>query len=169
MYFFPHVLLEHKFLPSPKYIYPACTCHLCTTHTVLISQSNESMVGSVTNTCFVEHKIFYPPPKYIYPACTFICAQHHGSVTNSNNTTNQQRNHYKYPTHLPPWFDKSLENPQTKQKCIFFPHILLEHKIFYPPPKYIYPACTCHLCTTTWFTCHWKIPLKQKCTHFVRT
>ena len=56
----------------------------------------------------------------------------HGSVTNTMcfKEMNQQSNHYKYQPIYPPWFDKSFENPQTKQKCIVFSHVLLEHKIF---------------------------------------
>ena len=83
----------------------------------------------------------------------------HGSVINTMyfKKMNQQRNHYKYPTHLPPSFDKSLENPQTKQKCIFFSHVLLQHKIIYPPPnKYTLPAhaiCAQH----TWFSNQYNV------------
>ena len=70
---------------------------------------------------------------------------------------NQQSNHYKYQPIYPPWFDKSLENPQTKQKCIVFSHVLLEHKIFYPPPNiYTQPAhvtCAWH----TWFSNQYNV------------
>ena len=48
---------------------------------------------------------------------------------------NQQSNHYKYQPIYPPWFDKSLENPQTKQKCIVFSHCFVRTLNFLPSPQ----------------------------------
>ena len=67
---------------------------------------------------------FLPSPQ-IYTPSLHMSPVHnkHGSVTNTMcfKEMNQQSNHYKYQPIYPPWFDKSL----------------LEHKIFYLPPKYI--------------------------------